>query len=189
MASSLKSMMDAMAYDEIGKLLHDNCDLILLGKETISGAGQIAEFFKSIFSYGDNIKRVVDISTTLSEAYSRDCLEINIFSPSNRERWQLVFTLTDDKISLLVCGNIYIHASNSSKHPVGNILKCLKESPLTPEYNRMPCLECGLRSEQLNWLEYSVESKGGGYKGIMSFCPHCNEEIEFRETLHYSRTF
>ncbi len=183
-ANQLKWLILFEDFDEIKDLLASDCTLILLGKDTISDTDAIINFFKNTFHKTDEGDFPYAIDVTLCEAYCRDCLSMTKNGP-DRNSWYMVFTIENEKITQIICGSIFIHARSSSKHPVKHILQCLKKEPLTPLPNQMPCMKCGIASDKLLWLNYSVHGGMGGYKGIMSFCPHCKEEIQFQETLHY----
>ena len=186
-AKTLKALLEMEEYGHLKDLLATNCNMLILREESISDVNEIIDYLKRTFHINDKDKGSLSIDISLSEAYQRDCLIVNKIEHEYKE-WIILFTLVDGKINQIVCGDIYdihIHARNSAKHPIEYVQKCLKENAISPINNQMPCMKCGLPSEKLLWADYSAECEMGGYKGVISFCPHCNEEIEFRESLHY----
>ena len=184
-AQSLKWMIEFEDYDQIKELLAGNCHLILLGEETYIDNNAIIAYFQKTFHKSNGDIPSYKIKISLSEAYHRDCLDVEMHCPEYYHL-SIVFTLDNNgKIYQIICGSINIHSRNSSKHPVENIMKCIKKDPISPLANQMPCMKCGLPSEKLLWLNYSAGCRMGGYKGIMSFCPNCKEEIQYTESLHY----
>ena len=54
---------------------------------------------------------------------------------------------------------------------------------LEPRMNRIPCMRCGNKSENLQWYEYSHDAGPLGYKGELSVCTNCMEAVEFLPTI------
>ncbi len=192
MANSICLDIKLNQYDELREKLSDDCQLISLGQETISGVDQIVSFLKKNLRprEGKSVKiEKVDVKVKLSESYQRDCIEVlRTYEKDDYtgfSTWYILFTIKDEKISRIICGDIYIHQRKSEKHPWEDIQKQMKNT-IPPIAHQMPCMECGLMSDKLTWIEYRSSSRGGGRIGNMSVCPNCKEEIQFDETLHYS---
>ena len=130
---------------------------------------------------GSNTK--IELNVKLSENYQRDCIEVRTIG-ARIMPWHILFTLRNDKICQIICGNIYIHQRESDKHSWVHIEKQLKNT-IPPIPHQMPCMKCGLPSEKLTWIEYHSDGSMGGRVGNMSVCPNCKEEVQFFETLHY----
>ena len=171
-------------YDELPKILSADCRLVWLGKDTKIGRKAVVDFFKTFNEEQKEDGESYTIDITLSEIYERDCLQIQTHNGLFKS-FNLLFTIKDDLIIQIVCGNMDIHNRNSKKYPWHIVAKCLKKNPLKPKPHQMPCMKCGLPSEELQWLTYAEGGPMGGHEGVMSVCPNCHEEVQFQETLHY----
>ena len=179
-------------FDEIRNCLSDDCQLVSLGHETISDIDQIVSFLKKRLRADEGSDTKISLDVKLSENYERDCIEVRSCEKKNDRitfsSWHLLFTLTNNKISQIICGDIYIHQRQSNKHPWEQIKKQLKKT-ITPIPHQMPCVKCGIPSEKLTWIEYHSGGPMGGRVGNLSVCPNCKEEIQFFETLHYRNEY
>lgn len=177
-------------FDKIRNHLSDDCQLISLGKETFSDIDQIVSFLKKNLRAEEGSDTEVILNIKLSENYERDCIEVRSFKKGcvTFTSWYLLFTLRNDKICQIICGDLYIHQRQSDKHPWEQIKDQLKKT-ITPVPHQMPCMKCGCPSEKLTWIEYHSGGPRGGLVGNMSVCPNCKEEIQFFETLHYRKEF
>lgn len=182
----LNVMLDE--FDEIRNRLTDDCQLISLGHKTFSDIDQIVSFLKKNLRADEESGTKITLDVKLSECYERDCIEVNNIGMRNNRtefsQWHLLFTLRDDKICQIICGDIYIHQRESNKHSWKHIEKQLKNT-IPPIPHQMPCMKCGIPSEKLTWIEYHSGGPMGGRIGNLSVCPNCKEEIQFFETLHY----
>ena len=73
------------------------------------------------------------------------------------------------------------HSLSSPKFDYEFLMKGL-EGPAPSDFsimNRMPCLECGRASEELEWHECRYDLGQYILPGIVSVCPHCKTEVEF----------
>lgn len=73
------------------------------------------------------------------------------------------------------------HSLSSPKFDYEFLMKGL-EGPAPSDFsimNRMPCLECGRASEELEWHECRHDLGQYILPGIVSVCPHCKTEVEF----------
>ncbi len=170
-------------FDEIRKLFSDDCQLISLGKKTITDIDQIISFLERNLRVEEGSNTKIELNVKLSENYQRDCIEVRTIG-ARIMPWHILFTLRNDKICQIICGNIYIHQRESDKHSWVHIEKQLKNT-IPPIPHQMPCMKCGLPSEKLTWIEYHSDGSMGGRVGNMSVCPNCKEEVQFFETLHY----
>ena len=50
--------------------------------------------------------------------------------------------------------------------------------PIVTE-NRIPCMSCGIPSENLEWYSSLFQFGYIGYDGIVSVCPHCHKVLEY----------
>lgn len=192
MAQSICLNVMLNKFDEIRNCLSDDCQLISLGHKTISDIDQIVSFLKKNLRADEGIDTKISLDVKLSENYGRDCIEVkNVGMRNNRtefSQWYLLFTLRDDKICQIICGDIYIHQRQSIKHSWKQIKKQFKNI-IPPTLHQMPCMKCGIPSEKLTWIEYHSDGPMGGRVGNMSVCPNCKEEVQFFETLHYRNDF
>lgn len=177
-------------FDKIRNHLSDDCQLISLGQKTISDIDQIVSFLKKNLGADKGSDTEVILNIKLSENYERDCIEVRSLKKGcvTFTSWYLLFTLRNDKICQIICGDLYIHQRQSDKHPWEQIKEQLKKT-ITPVPHQMPCMKCGCPSEKLTWIEYHSGGPMGGRVGNMSVCPNCKEEIQFFETLHYRKEF
>ena len=170
-------------FDEIRNHLSDDCQLISLGQKTTSNIDEIITFLKKNLQADEESNTKLILNIVLSENYQRACIEVRTIG-ARILPWHLLFTLRNDKICQIVCGNIYIHQRESDKHSWEHIEKQLKNT-IPPIPHQMPCMKCGLLSEKLTWIEYHSDCSMGGRVGNLSVCPNCKEEVQFTETLHY----
>ena len=188
MAQSLCLNVMLNEFDEIRNRLTDDCQLISLGHKTISDIDQIVSFLKKNLRADEESGTKISLDVKLSECYERDCIEVNNIEMRNNRtefsQWHLLFTLRDDKICQIICGDIYIHQRESNKHSWKHKEKQLKNT-IPPIPHQMPCMKCGIPSEKLTWIEYHSGGPMGGRVGNLSVCPNCKKEIQFFETLHY----
>ena len=175
-------------FDEIRNHLSDDCQLISLGHKTISDIDQIVSFLKKNLRACEESDTKISLDVKLSENYERDCIEVRSCEVKDGcvsfSTWYLLFTLRNDKICQIICGDIYIHQRQSNKYSWEQIKEQLKNT-IPPTPHQMPCMKCGIPSEKLTWIEYHSGGPMGGRVGNLSVCPNCKEEIQFFETLHY----
>lgn len=60
-------------------------------------------------------------------------------------------------------------------------------SDLESEANRIPCPNCGMLSENLEWHTFDNDDIKTfyGYRGVVSVCPHCHRTVEIRPEERY----
>ncbi|MCR5424148.1 MAG: leucine-rich repeat domain-containing protein [Bacteroidales bacterium] len=187
MAESICWNIKLNEFDEIRNQLSEDCQLISLGQRTISNIDEIVSFLKKNLRSDEDSNTKVALNVVLSETYQRDCIEVRTIG-ARVLPWHLLFTLRNDKICQIICGDIYIHQRESDKRSWEHIEKQLNNT-IPPIPHQMPCIKCGLPSEKLTWIEYHSGGPMGGRVGNLSVCPNCKEEIQFFETLHYRNGF
>ena len=192
-AQASKTMMDALIFgifDDFENMLDDNAATVLYQFKTIQGKADVMAYWWDWRKRYILTKDVTSFEVVMSRYYSHACLKV--------ETNQLVlFQIEEEKISKIVTLPLRLTSlysdDNMLNYPleyvrIKQFLAPLEESvdkdgnpmPLT---DRIPCLHCGVESQDLRW--YSVRMPEWFYKdwtlGQVSVCPHCGQVVEYKE--------
>ena len=188
-----KTMMDALVFgifDDFEEMLDDAVETVLYRYKTIRGKAEVRAYWWDWRKRFVLTKKVTNVEVVLSRYYSHACVKV--------ESDQLImFEVEDGKIIKIVSlplrlTSIYSN-DNMLNYPleyarIKRYLSPLEESidkdgnpmPLT---DRMPCLDCGMESQDLKW--YSIRIPDWSYNrwqiGQVSICPQCGRIVEYKE--------
>lgn len=200
-AEALKYALSTYDFSEFSTFLTDNTALIVYGEQRLVGSTDILSYLQRYCKDGTQPERewISDYSIFVSPNNYSTTLKFGIWDDSVLEKtWgdfhykYMVFKMKEDEIVdlLLVDANASIQ--------MGGCLYCLEDSwcerlPYTlggiefderdgveAQANAMPCFECGLKSEDLDWYparQYYCNSDGNAERVfdscLISICPKC----------------
>ena len=188
-----KVMMDALifgTFDSFESMLDDKVETVLYRLKTLKGKTDVVSYWWDWRKRFVMTKKVKNFEVVMSRYYSHACVKV--------ESDQLImFGIEDGKITMIVSLPLRLTSQfsddNMLNYPmeyvrIKQFLAPLEESvdkdgnpmPLT---NRIPCLHCGVESQDLRW--YSIRIPEWFYKnwtfGQVSVCPHCGRVVEYKE--------
>ena len=62
-----------------------------------------------------------------------------------------------------------------------------EELKLEPKSLRIPCLQCGKSSEELDWYKANIDTGPLEYCGQASICPDCKSVVEFYPEIMFRK--
>lgn len=74
---------------------------------------------------------------------------------------------------------------SSIKHCLTEMRKTNEISGPVVKENRIPCMTCGMPSEQLEWHSSLFEFGDIAYSGDVSICPHCHKVVEYEPIIRH----
>ena len=176
-------------FSIVSHLLADNVSLVLYGYKEINGKSDVLEYWdKWIEKYNEpNVGTRYEVK--LCEWFDRIVLAI---IPRDAIRMYLVARINHDKVThLLSCPNPLqdpmirywdldrpaLSFSNCGLlyHKIGKDLE--------PQSNRMPCMRCGRKSEDLQWYQFKLDRGPLVYNGELTICPDCMDVVEYCPTI------
>lgn len=188
-----KTMMDALifgTFDDFENMLDEKVETVLYRLKTIKGKADVVSYWWDWRKRFVTTKKVTNFNVVMSRYYSHACIRI--------EEVQLImFQIEDGKIVKIVSMPERLTSpysdDNMLNYPmeyarIKRYLAQLGESvdkdgnpmPLT---DRMPCLDCGMESQDLKW--YSIRIPDWSYNrwqiGQVSICPQCGRIVEYKE--------
>ena len=188
-----KMMMNALVFgtfDDFENMLDEKVETVLYRLKTIKGKADVLAYWWDWRKRFVMTKKVKNFEVVMSRYYSHACLRI--------EEVQLImFQIEEGKVVKIVS----LPERLTSPYSDDNMLNCPLEyarikrylAPLgesvdkdgnpMPLTDRMPCLDCGMESQDLKW--YSIRIPDWSYKnwtfGQVSVCPHCGQVVEYKE--------
>lgn len=213
-AEALKTVLTTYNFYEFSSLLSDNCTLTIAGEGCITGKEGIVSFLQKLslddqrpslfsFLYRNAIATFTtpyNFTTALRIMYW-DQLSYNWID------YDMLFRMENGKVADMFLGD-YGMCSRSGTFQEDEDLS--DELPASEQYywshqlpfsiksfqidstnltaalpNTMPCMECGMKSDALNWYQARryrfTESKGKPVfsRGKISVCPRCNRLIMY----------
>ena len=188
-----KTMMYSLifgTFEEFEEMLDDAVETVLYRYKTVRGKAEVRAYWWDWRKRFVLTKKVTSLEVVMSRYYSHACVKV--------ESDQLImFGIEDGKITKIVSlplrlTSIYSN-DNMLNYPleyarIKQFLTPLEESvdkdgnpmPLT---DRVPCLHCGVESQDLRW--YSIRIPEWFYKnwyiGQVSICPQCGRVVEYKE--------
>lgn len=178
-------------FDKLEKILSDTASVILYGSDRhISGKKDTLNYWEEWRGKYVGTKKVTNIEVKYSNYNSRACLLINnntiIMFMMNKGLIQKMMLsgkslsptigFHDDLLGFQI-DNDYVrkHLTPVPEEYVSGDNEKLK--------NRIPCLDCGLDSENLEWHGFHIRAGNLGWSGLVSFCPHCHKMVEFEPII------
>ena len=167
-------------FTDFERRLAENVEHINHGAETFFGKKNVVEYWKNWKVRYVDTKLVMNYEVSYSEYYSNSCLLL--------DSMVVMFFFEHDKIrKILFCPQKF---GPLVADPHDNILKapfdyellkpCLSElRKATSKENRIPCMSCGMPSEELEWYSFERDCGIHGYHGVASVCPHCHKVVEY----------
>lgn len=166
-------------------------ELILYGSKTIKSNENIIEYWKGWREKYVLTRKVKKINVQYNNYYSHACLKI--------DHMLVLFSLSDDIVSRMMLSPISLNPSVDYHDNLMDFSFCIDKikSYLTPirEYdgsdeliireNRIPCFQCGTKSEDLDWYDFKIEDGDIGYSGQVTICQNCNRVVEFYPNIRY----
>lgn len=188
-----KAMMDALffgTFDDFENMLDDAVETVLYKSRTIRGKADVRAYWWDWRKRYVLTKDVTHMEVVLSRYYSHACLKV--------ENNQLVmFQIKEGKVAKILSGPMRLTSlysdDNMLNYPLeyGRIKQFLaplvkavdKDGKPMPLTDRIPCLHCGVESQDLTW--YTIRRPGWFYKnweiGQVSVCPKCGRVVEYKE--------
>ena len=166
-------------------LLDDNAENISYQKETISGKGQIVDYWRGWRSRYVETRKAKKFEVIYSNYYSNACLLL--------EMMVVMFFIRDKKIKKTLLIQRHLNPTigyhddilefpfdiNSIKHCLSDLRESNEIFEPVVKENRIPCFSCGTPSEELEWHSSLFQSGDVGNSGIVSVCPHCHKVVEY----------
>ncbi len=188
-----KVMMDALifgTFDDFENMLDDNVETVLYRLKTIKGKTDVLAYWWDWRKRYVLTKDVTNFEVVMSRYYSHACLKV--------ETNQLVlFQIEEEKISKIVTLPLRLTSLYSDDNMLNYPLEYVRIKPYLapleesidkdgntmPLTDRIPCLHCGVESQDLKW--YSIRIPDWFYNnwklGQVSVCPQCGRVVEYKE--------
>jgi len=184
----LEALM-AKDFSLIEDLLADDVVQVLYGSKEMSGKSEVILFWKGWLERWNEPAETTKYEVRHCRYYDREVLSIR---PSGSKAMYQMARIEHGKVQQLVlCPNPlqspmirYWDLDHSpllfSDH---SVMPHRMGRDLDPRPYRIPCMQCGCKSEKLQLYEYTHEAGPLGYKGELSVCPNCREAVEFLPTI------
>lgn len=170
--------------------LSDSIRLVSFHNITLTGKEAFATYWEQKQAERKNNLDIFKVSVIHNEYCGH---AVACITQKGHEDRYVFFRVADDcsdeiKIELIVDTPIKQHTGNSRYYDLSFpkldydfLLKGIGRPVVSDEpiKDRMPCLECGRPSEELEWHNCDYDFGQYGIKGIMSYCPHCRTQVEF----------
>ncbi|MGM9779001.1 MAG: hypothetical protein ACI3ZD_11810, partial [Prevotella sp.] len=166
-------------------------ELILYGSKTIKSNENIIEYWKGWREKYVLTRKVKVINVQYNNYYSNACLII--------DHMLVLFSLSDDIVSRMMLSPISLNPSvdyhdnlmdfSFSIDKIKQNLTPIRENDVSDEINnkenRIPCFQCGAKSEKLEWYNFVTVEYPFTYEGHVSICPICKRVVEFYPKIRY----
>lgn len=177
---AIKLMLQARNIEYLPSIFNEESQLVIQGNKTVFGKEVIlSELTKFFISAQDAEKFIYDI--VLHRHLGVD--QVEVLRDVKRGKLFILLLIKDGYVhTMAIHGSFYGRNENSlfSEQEIDY------NEHVEPVANQMPCMHCGVLSENLEWVKVKHDSFFGGTHGHLSICPKCKRQIEFIETLHYS---
>ena len=178
-------------FSIVSRLLDDNVSLVLYDYNEINGKSDVLEYWnKWIEKYNEpNVGTRYEVK--ICKWFDRIALEI---IPRDAKKMYLVARFNQGKVThILSCPN---PLQNSMirywdlDRPALSFSNCgalyhKLGKDLEPQCNRMPCMRCGRKSEDLQWYQFTLDRGPLVYDGELTICPDCMDVVEYYPTIMY----
>lgn len=178
-------------FADFEKLLSEDVIHVGYKHDTISGKNEVIEYWKGWRSRYVETRKCKKFEVVYSNYYSNACLMLDMMVA--------MFLFRNDKIQKILL--IQRHLSPTigfhedvlePQFDLSSIKHCLTEMRKTNEIsgpvvkeNRIPCMTCGMPSEQLEWHSSLFEFGDIAYSGDVSICPHCHKVVEYEPIIRH----
>ena len=178
-------------FKTINNYFNSSSELILYGIKTIKNKDSIIGYWKKWRKNFVLTRDVKIINVVYNNYYSNVCLKT--------EHMLILFSLSEGIVSKMMLSPI-------SLNPIVGLRDNLMDFPLSfeeilPELmpiwyydkwyrdivreNRIPCFQCGNKSEELEWYSFVTVEHPFTYEGHVSICPICKRIVEFYPKKRY----
>ena len=178
-------------FADFEKILAEDVIHVGYKKDTISGKNEVVEYWKGWRTRYVETRKCKKFEVVYSNYYSNACLLL--------EMMVVMFIFRDNKIQKVLL--IQRHLSPTigfhedvlePQFDLSCIKHCLSElrqpneigGPVVKE-NRIPCMTCGMPSEQLEWHSSLFEFGDIAYSGDVSVCTHCHKVVEYEPIIRH----
>ena len=210
-AEALKNALLTYDFSEFSDFLTDSTTLIVYGEGCFVGSHNIVSYFQSLWkedSRPDIESMIVHGNPIFVSSYNfTTALRFRVLKQSDRDKsmWRIhekctVFKLKDGKIADMFLADRYTsfskekHAYRHECDWCGQLPFALgsfeydDRNPIESLVNAMPCMKCGLKSENLEWYSarhfdyYDKKNDSCSFIfGSISICPHCGSLVQWIE--------
>ena len=180
-ALALGTALITKEFSEFEKLLDESVSLTLYDDRTIRDKDAVVSYWRSFLAKENDRNKDVEMLVGFCIRFHRAALMLNLY---NQEPI-VVFRLVDGKVVNMVLAPLYYYEN-------GNAIVTMEGLPYTVDAverntiqivearpNLLPCLYCGMPSEQLKWQRVRFEENDVGYEGLASVCPCCHKMVEY----------
>lgn len=178
--AAIKLMLQARNIEYLPNIFNDDSQLVIQGNKTVFGKEAIlSELTKYFITAQGADKFMYDI--VMHRHLGVD--QVEVLRDAKRGKVYILLLIKDRYIhTMAIHGSFYGQNENSlfTEQDIDY------NEHVEPVGNQMPCMHCGVLSENLEWVKVKIDSFYGGKHGHLSICPKCKRQIEFTETLHYS---
>lgn len=189
-ANAFATKLSMGDFDELEKMLVKTPILISYRKRTIRGKYEFVDYWKWLAEQLHKENITAEYHVQLNALCGHAIISCQQKSPRGIVGEVYVFLhLENGLISTAIITPkqqqpFMVRHYDLDKAPIDyDTIMANKGSELSPEPNRMPCLNCGRLSEQMNWYKLEVDSGPFSHIGQVSVCPHCKKQAEFYPEL------
>lgn len=178
-------------FSDIEKILDEKVDLTLYGQNVISGKQNIIQYWQDwIYRYKEPCVGT-RFRVRFCRYFERAALEVK---PFRSKGMYLIARLKNGKVMDLLFAPNPLQDSTirywNLDHEALSFQKSCRLAQhlgedLPPQPNRMPCMRCGMKSEEMQWYKYYYDAGPLAYDGELSICPNCMDTVEYFPTTLY----
>lgn len=179
-------------FKKISYYFNSSSELILYGSQTIKNKNSIIGYWKKWRKNFVLTRDVKIINVVYNNYYSNACLKT--------EHMLILFSISEGIVSNMLLSPISLNPiiglrNNLMDFPIGfeEILPKLrpiwyfdKSYRTIIRENRIPCFQCGAKSENLEWYNFVTVEYPFTYEGHVSICPICKRVVEFYPKIRYN---
>ena len=178
--AAIKLMLQARNIEYLPNIFNDDSQLVIQGNKTVFGKEAIlSELTKYFITAQGADKFMYDI--VMHRHLGVD--QVEVLRDAKRGKVYILLLIKDGFIHTMAIHGSFYGRNENSLFTEQNIDY---NEHVEPVGNQMPCMHCGVLSENLEWVKVKIDSFYGGTHGHLSICPKCKRQIDFIETLHYS---
>lgn len=175
------SVVEGLLADDVVQILYDTKEFI--------GKNEVISYWQGWLERWKEPSDTTKYEVKTCNYFEREVLSIKPLR--SRELYQIARIDNGKVYQLVLCPNplqdplIRYWNLDSSPLLFGNhtIMPHEMGEDLEPRKNRIPCMRCGCKSDNLQWYEYLHNTGPLGYKGELSICSNCMEAVEFHPTI------
>lgn len=180
---AISEMLRTGNVSKLREMVSDDVKMVVQGERSITGIDSIVKELESRFTT-DEKDSFSMYEIHKHNTFDIDYIQMQLFRKKEPtyQKWMLMIYIEQEKITKIIIGKSLYGVSPKGRYPWEQIdvKNSIKSIP-----NQIPCIECGRLSEELVWVKVGVDTPMGGSRGILSFCPHCHKQIQYKEELHY----